>query len=136
VSKRRITAEMLTQKDACTDQIDRFRERFPDGLDPETVQPEEVVGLDVEWAVHALLPPPAREAFKEAYEEAARKAFKAFREARAPAWEAYKDGGAPSLALNAFKEAEDAALKRYREVRARAAIDLFREYWQKEDHDE
>jgi len=82
MSKRRITAEMLTQKGAHCGQLNKFRKRFPDGLDLETVRPEEVVGLDVRWAVLHMLP--------------------------APAW------------------------KRYREARARAAIELFREHWQVE----
>ena len=42
---RKITAELLAEKDACPYQIDRFQERFPDGVDPETVRPEEVVDL-------------------------------------------------------------------------------------------
>ena len=54
---RKITADMLAEKGACPDQLDEFRKRFPDGLDLETVRPEEVVDLDVRWAVHALLPP-------------------------------------------------------------------------------
>ena len=136
MSKRRITAEMLTQKDACPDQLDEFRERFPNGIDLETVRPEEVVDLDVWWAVLHMLPDAAWEAYKEAEDaawKAARKAFKAFREARATAWGAYKEAEDAALALNAFKEAEDAALKRYREARARIAIELFRQYWQEEE---
>ncbi|HKJ88967.1 MAG TPA: hypothetical protein VKA48_10710 [Gammaproteobacteria bacterium] len=123
MSKRRITAELLAQEGACPDQLDRFQERFPDGIDPETVQPEEVVGLDVLWAVLHMLPAPAREVFKEA-------AWKAFREARATEWEAYKEGGASALARKAYKEATDAAWEAYDEAKARIAIELFREYWQ------
>ena len=153
MSKRRITAEMLTQKDACPDQLDEFRERFPDGLDPAAVTPEEVAGLSVGWAVHALLPATAGEAWKEAgaaawkaWKEATSLAREAYREATAPAWKALNEkAGAPTR--DAWKEAEAAAWKTYREDRApaweayreakaRAAIDLFREYWQKEDHDE
>ena len=130
---RKITAELLAQEGAYCDRLDEFRERFPTGLDLETVQPKEVVGLDVWWAVRHMLPAPAWEA----YQEAARKAFRearateweAHKEARATEWEAYKEGGASALARNAFKEAEDAAAKRYREAGARIAIELFRQYW-------
>ena len=122
MSKRRITAEMLTQKDACTDQIDRFRERFPDGVDPETVQPEEVIGLDVWWAVFYMLPAPAWEAYKEAV-DAARKAYS---EAWAEVWKAYEE---PASVLQAYAEATRLTWEAYREARARAAIELFREYW-------
>jgi len=112
---RKITADMLAEKGADCDEIDEFRERFPDGLDLETVQPEEIADLDVEWAVHYMLPIPTR---------------KAFWEAREAALESYM--GTPFGALRA----RNSAWKAYQEAKARAAIDLFREYWQKEDHDE
>ena len=117
---RKVTAELLAEKGAHCDEIDEFRERFPDGVDLETVQPKEVVGLNVQWAVHALLPPPAREAFK----EATAPAWKAHEEATASVWKAYKE---------AYKEAKDAAWEAYEEAEARAAIAVFREHWQVEE---
>ena len=45
---RKITAEMLAEKDARPDQIDRFRERFPTGLDPETVHTAAALGVNTE----------------------------------------------------------------------------------------
>ncbi|HKJ87904.1 MAG TPA: hypothetical protein VKA48_05300 [Gammaproteobacteria bacterium] len=108
MSKRRITADMLAEAGAHCDQLDEFRGRFPDGLDPETVQPEEIADLDVGWAVHYMLPIPTR---------------KAFWEAREAALESYM--GTPFGAL----KARNSAWKAYREAKARAAIDLFRRYW-------
>ncbi|HKJ88969.1 MAG TPA: hypothetical protein VKA48_10720, partial [Gammaproteobacteria bacterium] len=108
---RKISAELLAEKDACPYQIDRFQERFPDGVDPETVQPEEVYALDVRWAVHALLPPPAREAFDEA---------------TAPAREAYEE--AVATARKALSEVRNPAWKARGEAEARAAIAVFREH--------
>jgi len=122
MSEKRITAEMLAQKDAHCAQLDKFRERFPDGLDVETVTPEEVVGLDVGWMVHALLPAAAQ---------------KAYAEAESSAWEAFEEATAPVPAWDAYVEAEAPARKAYREATARAAIEVFREHWQEEEsHDE
>ncbi|HKJ87124.1 MAG TPA: hypothetical protein VKA48_01205 [Gammaproteobacteria bacterium] len=110
---RRITAEMLTQKGAHCAQFDEVQERFPDGVDVETVTPEEVADLSVGWAVQALLPAPARKAFKEA--EAT--AWKDYVEATGSAWkEAHRGSGAT-------------AWKAYLEAEARAAIRVFRQYW-------
>jgi len=150
---RRITADLLAAKGACPDQLDKFRERWPDGLDVETVMPGEVAGLSVGWAVRALLPAPAWEAWKEAeaaawkaYAEATTTAREAFVEATAPARRAYE--GTQRSSWEAFKEAKDTARKAceeakvrawgtYEEAAARAAIAVFREYWQEEEsHDE
>jgi len=155
---RKITAEMLAEKGACPDQLDRFRERFPDGVDPETVRLEEVYDLDVRWAVRSLLPAPARKAFVEAtaparetHKEGTAPAWKAYWEARASAVEAYMGARANAAAWRTDTEARDAAWKAYEEVTApawkalnkvkgparealseataRIAIELFREYW-------
>ena len=120
---RKVTAELLAEKGACPGHLDKFRKRFPTGLDLETVRPEEVVGLNVWWAVIHMLPAPARKAFREA-EDAA---WKVYKEATGSAWEADKE---PASAWGAYGEARDAAWKRHREATARAAIDLFREHWQ------
>ena len=82
---REITADLLAAKGACPDQLDNFRERWPDGLDPAAVTPEEVADLSVGWAVHALLPATAWEAFKEGWGAA----WKAYREASAASWSAH-----------------------------------------------
>jgi len=97
---RKITAELLAAKGACPDHLDEFRERFPNGLDPATVRPEEVAYLNVEWAVDTLLPGPA---------------WRVYWKAIAPGREAW---GAGATSWEAYEEAQ-----------ARAAIELFRQYW-------
>ena len=150
---RKITAELLTEKDACPDQIDRFRERFPDGVDPLAITPEEAARFDVGWAVHVLLPPAAWKAFEKAvaparktHDEVMAPAWETYREAVAPAWKEFREAQkalnkeARAAAREAYEEAVATARKALSEVRnpawkargeaeARAAIELFREYW-------
>ena len=131
MSERRITAEMLAQKDADCDEIDEFRERFPDGVDLETVQPKEVVGLNVQWVVRSMLPHPAWKTYKEARDTA----WDAYWEAMATAWEEARLG-ALALARKAHEEAMDVAWEAYEEAEARIATELFRQYWQEEEADD
>ena len=136
---KRITADLLAEKGARCGQLDEFRERFPNGLDPATVMPEEVAGLNVGWAVWALLGTSAWKAYWKAVSVRAREAFV---EARSTAREAYEEARvrereafveAPATAWEAYEEAKVRAWGTYEEAKARAAIAVFREYWQEEE---
>jgi len=118
VSEGCITADLLATKGAYCVQLDEFQKRFPNGLDVDTVRPKEIAGLYVEWAVNVLLPAPA---------------LKVFEEAMAPAQKAYEEAKATAREVFGEAEATDSAWKAFLEAEARAAIAVFREYWQEEE---
>ena len=100
MSVKRLTAEMLREARACTDQVARFDKAWPTGVVPTLASARRAVrlGLNVAWAAR-LLPPPARKA----YDEAIAPAWKAYAEARATAWKAYDE--ATATAWKAYAEA-------------------------------
>lgn len=100
---KRITADWLISHEACTHQVEIFREEWPDGAEVNLTNALRAVerGLAIQWLAKTL-PPSERKAYKEAitpelnaYNEAARNdydeasriglALKVYAEAIAPA---------------------------------------------------
>ena len=109
-----ITKELLEKHGACKNQLDKFVELFPDGVDAtRELCLAHAQTFDFIWAQY-LLPRPARKAYDEAiapaykaYYEATAAARKAHNEATAPAWKAYNKATAP--AWKAYNKAIAAA---------------------------
>jgi len=108
---------MLEARGACADQVEVFRQHWPNGAKPTipTLRKAARLGLDLDWFASRFLGVPARAAYEEAdaqalaaYREARAQARAAYREAKAPAWTAYEEATAQALA--AYREAEAQAL--------------------------
>ena len=99
-----ITAERLAALGACKQQVNLFRQMFPDGA-PLTAETALNVAdkFNWDWAAKGLLPPAALKA----YEEATAPAGKAYEEATAPAGKAYEE--AKATARKAYEEAKAVA---------------------------
>lgn len=85
MKSKRFTVDHLSVLGACTEQVDLFRQVFPDGA-PITIRSVTTAWqkeLDIEWLITSL-PAPAR---------------KAFEEAMAPASEAYYEARKTAVAL-------------------------------------
>ena len=125
-----ISKELLEKHAACKNQLDKFVELFPDGVDAtRELCLAHAQTFDFTWA-HYLLPRPACEAYDEAalaaaaskaYNEAIAPARKAFDEAIAPAHKAYNEATAP--ASKAYNEAIAAARRACNEALAAAWFD-------------
>ena len=120
-----ISKELLEKHGACKDQLDKFVELFPDGVDAtRELCLAHAQTFDFTWAQY-LLPRPARKAYNEAlapvwkaYDEAAASARKAYAGAAASARKAYDEAIAP--ARKAYNEAIAPASKAYNEATAPA----------------
>ena len=112
-----ISKELLEKHAACKNQLDKFVELFPDGVDAtRELCLAHAQTFDFTWAQY-LLSSPARKA----YNEAIAPAWKAYVGATAPARKAY--AGATAAAGNAYVEATAAASKAYNEATAAAWFD-------------
>ena len=84
----KITAELLTRKGACKEQVDKFCDLFPEGVEPtRELCIAHANDFDWRWAAEHLLSASAAKA----YEEACAPAVKAYNEARASAAKAYDE---------------------------------------------
>ena len=101
---RMITADMLREHNACTEQYKLFCMTWPDGCKVTLEDCKKAVrlGFDIDWAARCLLGKAELEAFDEAvalaqkaFDEAFAPALKAFDEATAPAGKAYDEAVAP-----------------------------------------
>ena len=123
-----ISKELLEKHGACKNQLDKFVELFPDGVDAtRELCLAHAQTFDFTWAQY-LLPRPAWKAYagstasaRKAYYEATAAAWKAYDEATAPAWKAYDEAAAP--ARKAYDEAAASARKAYDEAAASAWYD-------------
>ena len=99
---RMITAGMLREHNACTEQYKLFCKTWPDGCKVTLKDCKKAVrlGFDIDWAAQHLL----GKAELEAYNEAVATAGKAYYEAVAPAQKAFDEAIAP--ARKAFDEAK------------------------------
>ena len=97
---RMITADMLREHDACTEQYELFCRTWPKGCKVTLKDCKNAVrlGFDIDWAARCLLGKAELEAFDEAvapaqkaYDEAVALAQKAFDEAIAPARKAFDE---------------------------------------------
>lgn len=81
---RRITADLLIAEGACSDQIDLFRETFPNGckVTLANCRKAATAGLNLHWAAEHLLPETA---------------WATYRAAIAPAWATYEAATAPAF---------------------------------------
>jgi len=91
----KITAQMLTDKNACKSQVDIFRAEWPDGCTASLRMAKRVaeLKLDLDFFARHFLSAPARKA----YEDAEATAWKAYDDATATAWKVYQDATAPAL---------------------------------------
>ena len=110
---RTITADMLREHDACTEQYELFCRTWPKGCKVTLKDCKNAVrlGFDIDWAARCLLGKAELEAFDEAvalaqkaFDEAIAPAGKAFDEAFATAWKAFDEATAP--ARKAYNEAK------------------------------
>jgi len=114
----RITAKMLTEKEACANQVRRFKKLFPRGVKvTRAVCLKHARDFDWDWAAYNLLSVPAWEAYKKARAPA----LEAYKKATAPAWKAYKK--AKATALDAYEKARATAREAYKKVSATAFAD-------------
>ena len=138
-----ITADMLSEHNACTEQYELFCRTWPDGCKVTLKDCKKAVrlGFDIDWAAQHLLGKaeleayreaiaPARKAYNEAvapaqkeYEEAVATAQKAYNDAVAPAQKEFDEAVAP--VRKAYNEAVDPVRKAYRE----AKVIAFYEAW-------
>ena len=111
-----ITADMLSEHNACTEQYELFCRTWPDGCKVTLKDCKKAVrlGFDIDWAAQHLL----GKAELEAYNEAVATALKAFYEAFAPALKAFDEATAP--AGKAYDEAVAPVQKAYHEATAQA----------------
>ena len=108
-----INKELLEKHGACKNQLDKFVELFPDGVDAtRELCLAHAQTFDFTWAQY-LLSSPARKA----YNEAIAPAWKAYNEATAPARKAY--AGAATAAHKAYAGATAAAWEARDEATAR-----------------
>jgi len=86
---------MLEARGACADQVEVFRQHWPNGAKPTipTLRKAARLGLGLDWFASRFLGVPA---------------WAAYREAEAPAWAAYREAEAPARA--AYEEAKTPAL--------------------------
>ena len=91
----KITAQMLTDKNACTCQVDIFRAEWPNGCTASLRMAKRAADLklDLDFFARYFLSAPA----EKAYEDATAPAFKAYQDATAPALKAYQDAKATAL---------------------------------------
>jgi hypothetical protein len=103
-----ITAQMLRDKGACSDQVAQFAELFPYGtrVNLRACRRAAKEELDLDWFADHFLTATALAAYKQA---------------TAPAWTAYKQAKAPALA--AYKQATAPALADYEQAMAIALAD-------------
>ena len=129
---RMITAGMLREHNACTEQYKLFCMTWPDGCKVTLKDCKNAVrlGFDIDWAAQHLLGKAELEAYREAiaparkaYNEAVAPAQKEYEEAVATALKAYYEAVAPSR--KAYDEAFAPVRKAYREAKAIA----FYEAW-------
>ncbi len=95
-----LTADMLEQAGACQDQLDLFRERFPEGCNPTAELCKQFPDFDYSWAAEKLLRQPA------AYQAARAPHLAAYQAAIAPHWAVYEAAVAPHLAAYEAAKAE------------------------------
>ena len=97
-----ITADMLREHNACTEQYKLFCRTWPKGCKVTLKDCKKAVrlGFDIDWAAQRLL----GKAELKAYYEAVAPAQKVFNEAVAPARKAYNEAVAPEL--KAYREAK------------------------------
>ena len=120
-----ITKGLLEKHGACKNQINKFVELFPDGVDAtRELCLAHAQTFSFAWA-RLLLSPPGREAYNEAvaparkaYYDGVSSARKAYNEAIAPAWEAYV--GSTAATSPAYDEALASEGKAYDEALAPA----------------
>ena len=113
---RMITADMLSEHKACTEQYKLFCKTWPDGCKVTLEDCKNAVrlGFDIDWAARRLL----GKAELEAYDEAIAPAQKEYEEAFAPVQKAYDE--AVALAQKVFNEAFATARKAFDEAIAPA----------------
>ena len=103
----KITGRLLKSKGACADQVAKFAELFPNGVEPtEALCLAHAQVFDWRWASDNLLSASAWKAYGEAHASAK----KAYDEAIAPAEKAYDEVVAP--ARKAYDEAVASAFGR------------------------
>ena len=112
-----LTADMLSEKDACNYQVIVFEKEWPDGIKitKKAILRAVELELDINWFAYQFLPAPIWKAYwkamaplEKAYNEAIAPILKAYEEAKAPIWEAFLEAIAP--AKKAYEEAEALAL--------------------------
>jgi len=126
---------MLEARGACADQVEMFRQHWPNGAKPTipALRKAARLELDLDWFASRFLGVPARAA----YEEATAQAWTAYEEATAPAWAAYEEATAQARAAyeeataqawTAYREAKAQALAAYREAKAQALAATIKKY--------
>ena len=108
-----ISKELLEKYGACKNQLDKFVELFPDGVDAtRELCLAHAQTFDFTWAQYLL----------------SSQARKAYNEAIAPAWKAYNEATAP--ARKAYDETAAAASKAYNEALVAAWFDASQMEWE------
>ena len=103
---KKITARMLQAKSACSDQVEKFKELFPEGIEvTEALCVQHAQVFDWSWSAENLLTP---EAWK-VYCETTTPAWKVYSETTAAAWKVYTETAA---AWKVFDETRAAAFAR------------------------
>ncbi len=92
-----LTADVLEQAGACREQLELFRERFPEGCIPTAALCRQYPDFNYDWAAKKLLSPEKWAAYGAtvalhwaAYRSAVAPHLAAYQAARAPHWAAYE----------------------------------------------
>jgi len=125
---KRITTEMLQDKEACRDQVKEFRKRFPNGVTFKDTkdakrQCKAVASVfDWDWAARHLLNKPlwgeywkARRPLYDEYLKAKRPLWDEYEKARQPLWDEYKKAEQPLW--DEYKKASQPLYDEYEKAR-------------------
>ena len=112
----RITAAMLREHHACSDQVAVFEKEWPKGtrLTKAALLRAAARGLDLAWFAQNFLKAPAWEV----YQKATATAWEVYQKATAPAWEVYQKATAP--AREVYDKAKATAREVYEKAKATA----------------
>jgi hypothetical protein len=121
-----ITAKWLVERDACVEQVRKFRRKYPNGakLTRKNLLAARAAGLDVFWLTGFIDPSAwaeyvkARDAAWAEYDKASAPAWAEYDKARAPARAEYDKARDPEWAE--YDKARDAAWAEYDKARAPA----------------
>ena len=118
---RMITADMLSEHKACTEQYKLFCKTWPDGCKVTLEDCKNAVrlGFDIDWAARRLL----GKAELEAYDEAIAPAQKEYEEAFAPVQKAYDE------AVATARKAHDEVVAPVQKVFNEAKVIAFHNAW-------
>ena len=116
MARLRITADMLREKHACSEQVCIFEAEWPNGwtATKKNCLRAATLHLNLDWAATAFFTAPAQAA----YEKAMAPAWAAYEKAMAPAWAAYEKAKAPASA--AYEKAIATAWAAYEKAKAPA----------------